>query len=110
MLVLDWKNPNAAPVYIRTFGLPGGQPGSTGTIATSLHGAISAHDHPKKTQALAAWINAEVAPGDNVVGNRIYAAWGVGDNGVMTIIDRKKLLPVAYGGTWNGANPDAAEN
>ena len=31
MLVLDWKNPNAPPVYIRTFGLPGGQPGSTGT-------------------------------------------------------------------------------
>jgi hypothetical protein len=107
MLVLDWKNPNAAPVYIRTFGLPGGQPGSTGAVATSLHGPISAYEHPKKGQALAAWTNAGVAPGDNVVGNRIYAAWGVGDNGVMTIIDRKKLLPAAYGGTWNGANPDA---
>jgi hypothetical protein len=107
MLVLDWKNPNAPPVYIRTFGLPGGQPGSTGTVATSLHGAISAFEHPKATQALAAWTNAGVAAGDNVVGNRIYAAWGVGDNGVMTIIDRKKLLPALYGGTWNGANPDA---
>lgn len=107
LLVYDWKNPNAAPVYIRTFGLPGAQPGSTGTVATSLHGAISAHEHPKASQALAAWTNAGVAPGDNVVGNRIYAAWGVGDNGVMTIIDRKKLLPAAYGGTWNGANPDS---
>jgi hypothetical protein len=109
MLVLDWQNPNAPPVYIRTFGLPGGQPGSTGAVATSLHGPISAHDHPKKTQALAAWTNAEVAPGDNVVGNRIYAAWGVGDNGVMTIIDRKKLLPPAYGGTWTPATPGSAD-
>jgi len=109
MLVLDWKNPNATPIFIRAFGLPGGQPGSTGAIATSLHGAISAHDHPKKTQALAAWTNAEVAAGDNVVGNRIYAAWGVGDNGVMTIIDRKKLLPAAYGGTWVPATPGSAD-
>ncbi len=109
MLVLDWKNPNATPVYIRTFGLPGGQPGSTGAIATSLHGPISAHDHPKKDQALAAWINADVPAGDNVVGNRIYAAWGVGDNGVMTIIDRKKLLPAAYGGTWVPATPGSAD-
>jgi hypothetical protein len=35
-----------------------------------------------------------------VVGNRIYAAWGVGDDGIVTIIDRKKLLPSQYGGTW----------
>ncbi len=37
---------------------------------------------------------------NDIIGNRIYAAWGVGDDGVMTIIDRKKLLPAAYGGTW----------
>lgn len=95
MLVYDWKNPNAEPIYIRTFGLPGGQPGSTGTVATSLHGPISAHDHPQASQKLARGAGA-----NDVVGNRIYAAWGVGDDGVMTIIDRKKLLPAAYGGTW----------
>ncbi|MEO6408214.1 MAG: hypothetical protein ABIO45_05610 [Burkholderiaceae bacterium] len=99
MLVYDWSNPNAAPVYIRTFGLPGGQPGSTGTVATSLHGAISAYEHPQATQPLAAWTNAGVPAGTNVVGNRIYTAWGVGDNGVMTIIDRMKLLPAPWG-TW----------
>jgi hypothetical protein len=45
------------------------------------------------------------AGADDVVGNRIYAAWGVGDDGVLQVIDRKKLLPPAYGGTWVG-DPD----
>jgi hypothetical protein len=104
MLIYDWSNPNdpAPPRYIRTFGLPGGQPGASGTVATSLHGAISAHDHPQAAQSLA---RAHTA--DDKIGNRIYAAWGVGDDGVMTIIDRKKLLPFIddghggnKGGTW----------
>src|SRR4029453_14704814 len=47
--------------------------------------------------------------GTNVIGNRIYAAWGVGDDGVMTIIDRKKLLPAAYGGTWVPQKADSAD-
>lgn len=103
MLIYDWKNPSATPVYIRTFGLPGGQPGATGATPNSLHGAISAYEHPKAAGALA---RAPSPPGNATIGNRIYAAWGVGDDGVMTIIDRKKLLPAAYGGTWVG-NPDA---
>jgi len=99
MLIFDWSNPHngLAPVYIRTFGLPGGQPGATGAVPNSLHGPISAHEHPNAAGALA---RAPNPPGDNIIGNRIYAAWGVGDDGVMTIIDRKKLLPAAYGGTW----------
>jgi len=109
MLVYDWHDVTKEPVYIRTFGLPGGQPNSTGTVATSLHGAISAHEHPRAADPLAAWVNAEEPAGDNVIGNRIYAAWGVGDNGLMTIIDRKKLLPVAYGGTWVPATPNSAD-
>ncbi len=95
MLIYDWHNPNAAPVYIRTFGLPGGQPGGTGAIPPGLHGPISANEHPQAPQRLARGRTA-----DDMIGNRIYAAWGVGDDGVMTIIDRKKLLPAAYGGTW----------
>ena len=51
---------------------------------------------------------ARAAGPNDVIGNRIYAAWGVGDDGVMTIIDRKKLLPVAYGGSWVPANADSA--
>lgn len=98
MLVYDWHDVNNPPHFIRMFGLPGGEPG--GTVTTSLHGAISAHDHPMAAQKL--------ARADDVIGNRIYAAWGVGDDGVITIIDRKKLLPAAYGGTWVPATANSA--
>jgi hypothetical protein len=101
MVIYDWHDINHPPIYIRTFGLPGGQPGSADPTPPSLHGPISAHDHPMAAQSLV-----RGAGPDDVIGNRIYAAWGVGDDGVMTIIDRKKLLPAAYGGTWNGAHPD----
>ncbi|HYT14821.1 MAG TPA: hypothetical protein VEL80_00290 [Burkholderiales bacterium] len=97
MIIYDWSNPNAPPHYIRTFGLPGTQPGATGPVPPSLHGAISAHDHPNAAGKLVS--------GVDVIGNRIYAAWGVGSNGVLQIIDRKKLLPPAYGGTYIG-DPD----
>jgi hypothetical protein len=83
MVIADWSDP-AHPRYIRTFGLVGGQPDGTGPVPTSLHGPISAFEHPKAAQALAR------AP--DVIGNRIYAAWGVGDDGVLQILDRKKLL------------------
>lgn len=97
MLIYDWSNPDdpSPPKYIRTFGLPGGEPGATGPVPNSLHGAISGHEHPLASQKLA-----RARTDDDVIGNRIYAAWGVGDDGVMTIIDRKKLLPAEYGGTW----------
>jgi hypothetical protein len=106
MLVLDWSTPTAAPIYIRTFGLPGGQPGATGTVPNSLHGPISAYEHPNAAGALA---RAPNPPGNATIGNRIYAAWGVGDNGVHTTIDRKKLLPAAYGGTWVPATANSAD-
>ena len=100
MIVADWSTP-ASPIYIRTFGLPGGQPGSTGPTSTSLHGPISTYEHPNAADRLA-----RGATADDVIGNRLYLAWGVGDDGVMQILDRKKLLPSSLGGTWNGANPD----
>jgi len=99
MVVADWSNP-AAPQYIRTFGLPGGQPDATGPNSTSLHGPISTHEHPNATSKLA-----RGATADDVIGNRIYLAWGVGDDGVLQILDRKKLLPPSLGGTWTG-DPD----
>ena len=97
MLIYDWSNPHNGqpPVYIRTFGLPGGEPTATGATPQALHGAISAFEHPQRLQRLA-----RGATDNDIIGNRIYAAWGVGSDGVMTIIDRKKLLPAAYGGTW----------
>src|SRR5229473_2095444 len=96
MVVADWSDP-AHPQYIRTFGLPGGQPGATGPMSTSLHGAISTHEHPKAADRLT-----RGATADDVIGNRIYTAWGVGDDGVLQILDRKKLLPLSLGGTWTG--------
>jgi hypothetical protein len=105
MLIYDWSNPNAPPVYIRTFGLPGGQPTGTGTVPNSLHGAISTFEHPQAGQALA-----RGATANDVIGNRIYAAWGVGDDGIVTIIDRKKLLPAAYGGTWAPATNNSQDS
>ena len=97
MVIVDWSNPAATPVYIRTHGLPGGQPSGTGPVPTSLHGAISAHEHPNAAGKLVS--------GVDVIGNRIYAAWGVGSNGVLQILDRNKLLPAGYGGTFTG-DPD----
>jgi hypothetical protein len=106
MLVFDWSNPHNGkpPVYIRTFGLPGGQPGATGAIPNSLHGPISAYEHPDAANRLS-----RGATADDIIGNRIYAAWGVGDDGVMTIIDRKKLLPKEYGGTWVPATANSLD-
>ncbi|HZX93055.1 MAG TPA: hypothetical protein VFE90_00955 [Myxococcales bacterium] len=113
MLIYDWSHPPAAalsgspipvltgyPKYIRTFGLVGAQPDGTGAVPNSLHGAISTFEHPQAGQALA-----RGAGPDDVVGNRIYAAWGVGDDGALQILDRKKLLPPSLGGTWVG-DPD----
>lgn len=101
MMIVDWSNP-ASPHYVRTFGLPGGQPGATGPVSTSLHGAISAHDHPNAAGKLVS--------GVDVIGNRVYAAWGVGSNGVVQILDRTKLLPPPYG-TFTGDidNPTNAQ-
>jgi hypothetical protein len=99
MVIADWSDP-ANPVYIRTFGLPGGQPGATGPTPPSLHGPISTHEHPN-----AAGMLARGATTDDVIGNRVYLAWGVGDDGVLQILDRKKLLPPSLGGSWSG-DPD----
>ena len=98
MVIADWSDPKN-PQYIRTFGLPGGQPDADAKSpnSTSLHGAISAHDHPNAAGKL--------ARGQDVISNRVYAAWGVGDDGVLQILDRSKLLPPSLGGSWTG-DPD----
>ena len=67
--VYDLSDP-AEPVFVRDFGLPGQQPGSTGTVPADMHGVISTG--PK--------------------GNRIYAAYGTTENGVIEILDRDKLI------------------
>ncbi len=88
MLIVDWGNPGT-PHILRTYGLVGTQPGATGPVPLALHGAISAHEHPNAAGKLAS--------GLDVIGNRVYAAWGVGDEGAMEILDRNKLLPPPFG-------------
>ena len=68
--IYDLSDP-AKPVYIRDFGMVGTQPGASGSEeGEGIHGAISAG--PEK--------------------NRVYIAYGTGNDGVISIVDRKKLL------------------
>ena len=67
--IYDLSDP-AHPVFIRDFGLPGQQPGSTGPVPTELHGPISLG--PKA--------------------NRVYFGYGTGARGIVQIVDREKLL------------------
>ncbi len=67
--IYDLSDP-AHPVFIRNFGLAGQQPGGTGTAPEELHGPIST----------------------GPAGNRVYFGYGTNKNGVVQIVDRKKLL------------------
>jgi hypothetical protein len=74
-------------------------------VPTSLHGPISTHDHPNAAGKLV-----HGATAADVIGNRIYAAWGVGSNGIMQVLDRQKLLPPPYGSYMGDAdNPTDAD-
>ena len=67
--IYDLADPTS-PRFIRDFGVPGQQPGSTVMpVPTELHGPISL---PK--------------------GNRVYFGYGTGRDGIVQIVDRDKLL------------------
>ena len=67
--VFDLSNPEK-PVFIRNFGLPGQEPGASGTVPTGLHGPIST----------------------GLAGNRVYFGHGTSSGGILQIVDRHKLL------------------
>jgi hypothetical protein len=67
--VFDLSDP-ARPRHIRDFGLPGQQPEGTGPVPTGLHGPIST-----------GWR-----------ANRVYFGYGTNANGVMQVVDRRKLI------------------
>ena len=69
MRIYDLADPRQ-PRFIREFGLPGQQPGAQGPVPTGLHGPISTG--PK--------------------GNRVYLGYGTNADGVLQILDRRKLL------------------
>jgi hypothetical protein len=103
MVIVDWHDPESPPVYLRTTGLPGGQPSAAGPMPPNLHGAISAHEHPDAAEDLA-----RSATEFDVIGNRIYLAYGVGGDGVMQVLDRDQLLPPPFG-TYAGDLNDPSD-
>ena len=64
--IYDLSDP-AQPRFIRDFGLPGQEPGSTGEAPEGVHGPIAYQ-------------------------GRVYLAYGTGAKGVLQIVDRDKLL------------------
>jgi hypothetical protein len=77
--IYDLSDP-AHPAFIRDFGLVGQQPGASEPVPTALHGPISTGPQ----------------------GNRVYFGYGTNSNGVLQIVDRRKLL--------EGAREPTAEN
>ena len=77
--VFDLSDP-AHPAFIRNFGLPGQEPGSSGPVPSELHGPISTGPQ----------------------GNRVYFGYGTNKSGILQIVDRRKLL--------TGAREPSAEN
>jgi hypothetical protein len=80
-MIVDLSNP-ADPKFIRLWGINGQQPGSTITpVPGALHGPISIG--PK---------------GIKGVTERVYFGQETGSNGILQIVDRKKLLDPANNG------------
>lgn len=67
--VFDLSDP-ARPRFLRNFGLAGQQPGASGPVPTGLHGPIST-----------GWR-----------ANRVYFGYGTNANGVLQVVDRRKLV------------------
>jgi len=64
--IFNLANPSN-PQFIRNFGLPSQEPGSTGPVEVQLHGPYR-------------------------LGNRVYFGYGTATNGILQIVDRDKLL------------------
>ena len=67
--VYDLSDP-AKPRLIRNFGLNGQQPGAAGDVPVELHGPIST----------------------GPTGNRVYFGYGTNKDGMVQIVDRRKLI------------------
>jgi len=67
--IFDLSDPRK-PVHIRDYGLPGQEPGATGTVPTGLHGPVSA----------------------GPAANRVYFGHGTSSGGILQVVDRDKLL------------------
>ena len=78
--VYDLSDP-AKPVKIREFGLPGQEPGSTGTVPTEFHGMIST----------------------GPASNRVYFGYGTNKGGILQIVDRDIAIDDLQNAAFVGA-------
>ncbi len=99
IMIFDLSNP-ASPVFLRDWALHGQEPGApippTFNAVPSIHGPISTGPAGGPISLTGA------------TANRVYFAYGTGDNGVMQVVDRSKLLPPPLG-TGSAADFTTAE-
>jgi hypothetical protein len=101
LYIYDLSNP-AKPIFIRQFGLVGQQPNATVAATKSCTNAPGAGCYEGVTDPPGG-IHQVYSAG--VKRNRIYAAYGVDQDGVFQILDRQKLLK---GCTIPSASPQCA--
>ena len=101
--IYDLSDPRK-PVYIRDFGLVGQQPSADIETAQSCQSAPGPNCF-EGTKNPPGGVHGPISMGPAV--NRLYLPYGVGDNGVLQIVDRQKLLS---GCTIPTASPNCAES
>jgi hypothetical protein len=101
--IYDLSNP-AKPVFIRQFGLVGQQPSADLATAKSCHNNPGPNCYEGVTNPPGG-VHQVYSAG--VVKNRVYLPYGVDNNGVFQIVDRKKLLT---GCTVPTASPNCANS
>jgi hypothetical protein len=98
--IYDLSDPTN-PKYIRDYGIVGQQPSATGStpcIPPACEGPASPYP---------SGIHGPISAGKNK--NRVFMAFGVGGNGVVEIVDRRKLLNGCKGNASCATNPSQSD-
>jgi hypothetical protein len=97
IFIFDLSDPTN-PKFLRDWALDGQQPGGVlpphFTLIPQIHGPISTG--PSSTHTLPGNSPNPIAATGATL-DRVYFAYGIGNNGVMQIVDRTKLLPPPWG-------------
>jgi len=86
--VADWSNPASRNISAPTAWWAR-SPVRLEGFPNSLHGPISTFEHPQAGQRAGAG-----AGSDDVIGNRLLPRMGVGDDGILQIVDRKSCCRI----------------